>query len=321
MARILVTPRSVTQRGHPALDRLKAAGHEVILGPPGRQPTEGELLALLPGCEGYLAGVEPVSHAVLAAASSTLRVISRNGTGTDTIDREAARALGITVRAAAGANARGVAELTLGLLLALARSVPASSHALHEGRWERTTGVELEGKTLGVVGFGAIGQRVAALAQALGMTVLAYDPFLDSFPATFASSVTRVPFEDLLARSVFLTLHCPPTESGTPLLDATALARLPQGAYIVNTARAELIDEDALLGALESKRLGGVALDVFREEPPMNNALVRHPRVIATPHLGGFTHESVDRAMEAAVSHLLEELASQRPKPPGAARS
>lgn len=314
MARILVTPRSVTQRGHPALDRLKVAGHEVLLGPPGRQPTEAELIALLPGCEGYLAGVEPVTRAILTASSSTLRVISRNGTGTDTIDVEAARALGITVRTAAGANARGVAELTLGLLLALARSVPRSSHALHEGRWERSVGVELEGKTLGVVGFGNIGQRVAKLAQALGMTVLAYDPFLSSLPATLASSVTQLSLEDLLARSSFLTLHCPPPENDAPLLDAAALNRLSQGAYIVNTARAELIDEAALLSLLESGRIAGAALDVFREEPPVNNALVRHPHVIATPHLGGFTRESVDRAMEAAVTHLLEDLTSQGSK-------
>ena len=321
MARILVTPRSVTQRGHPALDRLRAAGHDVILGPPGRQPTEAELLALLPGCEGYLAGVESISHAILAAASSTLRVISRNGTGTDTIDSEAARALGITVRTAAGANARGVAELTLGLLLALARNVSASSHALHEGRWERTSGVELEGKTLGVVGFGNIGQRVATLAQALGMTVLVYDPFLNSLPPEFAGSVTLLSLEALLAGSSFLTLHCPPPETGVPLLDAPALARLPRGAYLVNTARAELVDDEALLNALESGCIAGAALDVFREEPPVNNALVRHPRVIATPHLGGFTRESVDRAMEAAVSHLLEDLTSRASKSREAADS
>lgn len=305
--RILVTPRSLTAHGHPALGRLGAAGFEVVLGPPGRQPTEAELLALLPGCTGYLAGVEPVGVRVLAGAPA-LRAIARNGVGIDNIDLAAAAARGIAVLRAEGANSRGVAELALGLMLALARALPAADAALKSGAWSRREGLELEGRTLGLFGCGRIGQTVATLGGALGMSVVAHDPFA---PASFAPG----PFfrlaapETVLREADVLSLHCPPRSDGTPLLDTRTLALLKPGVLIVNTARFDLLDRDAMLAALESGRVGGLALDVFAQEPPVDHELLRHPRVIATPHIGGFTRESVDRAVTAAIDRLLHVLA------------
>ncbi len=304
--RILITPRSVTQHGHPALDRLRAAGFAIVLGPPGRQPTENELLELLPDCVGYLAGVELVSERVLTAAT-TLKVISRNGVGIDNVDLSTARRRNIAVRKADGANSRGVAELTLALILALARSVPAADAALKAGTWTRREGIELAGRTLGLLGCGRIGQTVAQFALALGMRVLAHDPFA---PSGFAPSpeFRWASREQLWRESDVLSLHCPPEPGGRPLLDAPTLAAMKRGVLLVNTARFDHLERDAVIAALDSGHIGGLALDVFAEEPPTDLALIRHPRVVATPHIGGYTRESVDRAMTLAVDNLLQVL-------------
>ncbi len=300
MARVLVTPRSVTKGGHPALARIEAAGHEVVFCTPGQQPDEAELLRLLPGCEGYLAGVEPITARVLEAAAG-LRVVSRNGTGIDNIDLAAAERLGISVCRAEGANARGVAELTLGLILALARSIPFSDAALKKGGWERRKGIELIGRRLGVVGCGRIGRTVAEFGLALGMEVVAYD--VCPPPSLMPPGFRYASLDEVLAQADVLTLHCPPL--GRPLIDADALGRMKPGVLIVNTARHELIDADALLAALERGTVAGAAIDVYAKEPPGCDPLASHPRVIATPHIGGFTEESVDRAVDTAVENLL----------------
>lgn len=305
-ARILVTPRSVTKGGHPALQRLRAAGFEVIFCTPGQQPDEAELLCLLPGCVGYLAGVEKITARALAAASA-LRVISRNGVGLDNVDLDTARRLSIKVCATPGANARGVAELAVGLMFALARNLPACDRALKDGHWDRGMGIELLSRTLGVVGCGQIGRQVAAMGMGIGMPVLGFDVAHD--PAFHPGAAFRyAALDDVLTQADVISLHCPPPPDGRPLVDRAALARMKRGALLVNTARAGLVDEEAVLAALESGALGGFATDVYAEEPPRDLRLVRHPRVIAAPHAGGFTVESVDRAIGQAVANILAEL-------------
>ena len=306
--KILVTPRSLTTGGHPALDRLAAAGFEVVLGPAGTMPTAEDLVKLLPGCVGWLAGVEKIGDDVLASAPD-LRVIARNGTGVDAIDLDAARRRGIDVRRAEGANARGVAELAIGLMLALARSIPFSDAAIKAGGWERRRGFELEGKTLGVVGCGKIGRIVAALARGLGMRVVGHDPF-----AKDSGDLPLMPLDDLVGTSDVISLHCPPPADGSPLLDARRLERTRLGVFIVNTARHELIDIPALVAAIDRGQVAGAALDVFGAEPPLDRSHLVSDRIIATPHIGGFTDESVDRAVDVAVDNLLQALAH-----PGAA--
>lgn len=301
-SKILVTPRSVTKNGHPQLQRIRERGYEVVFCKPGSQPSEQELLTILPGCAGYLAGVETVSARVLEAARG-LRVISRNGAGVDNIDLAAAKRCGIQVCRAEGANARGVAELAIGLMLALARAIPASDRAIKAGRWERINGFEVEGKTLGVIGCGRIGRQVAQIAVGLGMRVVGYDVA----PVT---GISTLPIEQVFATADVVTLHCPPRDDNRPLVDAAALAAMRPGALLINTARAGLLDEDAVLAALEAGRLGGLASDVLEGEPPVNRRLAEHPRVIVTPHAGALTRESVDRAMEVAVTNLLEALRS-----------
>jgi D-3-phosphoglycerate dehydrogenase len=301
--RIAVTPRSLSAAGHPALSLLTSRGYEIVYPAPGKTPSEEDLLRAVPGCVGWLAGVEPISPTVLAAAKG-LRVISRNGTGVDNIDLAVAVEHGIKVERAIGANARGVAELAVTLMLSAFRSVPWSDAHLRRSDWQRRIGIEAQGRTLAVIGCGAIGREVADLALGLGMWVIGYDPFPSN---SFARPGFRfAPLEEALTSADAISLHCPP--GAAPILDEAMLARLKRGVVVVNTARAELIDDAAMLAALESGQVGGLATDVFRTEPPEPSPLLAHPRVIQTPHAGGFTEESVERATRVAVENLLKVL-------------
>jgi D-3-phosphoglycerate dehydrogenase len=310
--KVLVTPRSVTRGGHPSLQKLRDAGYEILFCTPGKQPDEKELQALLPGCVGYLAGVEPITASVLREARD-LRVISRNGTGIDNVDLHAATDHGISVLRAEGANARGVAELAIAQIFALARSTTLSDAAMKRGSWERQSqGMEVAGKTLGIIGCGRIGRLVAQMAIGIGMKVMAFDPFPD---ANFAlgDEFCYGPLDEVVACSDFLSIHCPPIADGRPLLDAATLARLKRGVFLINTSRYDVFDADAVLAALDSGHIAGLALDVFDSEPPTDPRLARHPRVIATPHIGGFTRESIDRAMTVAVENLIDALRVPNP--------
>jgi D-3-phosphoglycerate dehydrogenase len=305
MSKVLVTPRSLTKDGHPSLDLLREAGFEVVFSTPGKQPNEAELMSLLPRCAGYLAGVERISARVLEAAKD-LRVISRNGTGIDNVDMDAANRLNIQVCRTEGANARGVAELTLGLIFALVRSITFSDTLLKNEKWERRKGIELENRTLGLIGCGEIGKRIALLATGMGMKVIAFRRHPDySFSAKDFSYVS---LEDIYSHSDIISLQCPPLESGKPLIDKEAVSKMKKGVYLVNTARASLLDSDAVFEALESGYLAGVAVDVFDQEPPSDYRLVQNSRVIATPHIGGFTAESVARATTQAVENIIQTL-------------
>ncbi len=302
MNRILVTPRSLTRHRDPALDALVEDGYELVFSRPGETPDEAALIALLPGCVGWLAGVEPVSPRVLEAASG-LRAISRNGTGTDNLPLDAARRLGIQVLRAGGANARGVAELAFALLLASLRHLPEQSAALKAGTWHRRPGLEIEGRVLGLVGCGAVGRLVARFALALDARVRVFDPYPDPGFAP-DGDFAWTSSEQLLAEAEMLSLHCPMPADGRALLDAAAIGRLREGCHVVNTARAALVDEPAMLAALERDKVRVYATAVFAAEPPAPAALRSHPRVIATPHVGGLTAESVRRATVAAVDNL-----------------
>jgi len=302
--RVLVTPRSLTEGGLDAvreLDPLRHRGFELVSVQPGRLPTEDELLDVVPGCVAWLAGVERISDRVLRAATD-LRVISRNGTGTDSIDMAAAERAGVSVERAAGANAQGVAELTLALTLCALRHVSWTSAALREGRWERSQGSELAGCTVGVVGLGAVGLRVAEVFATLGSDVVAHDPFVSD------ASLRLVSLDELLAMSQVVSLHCPASPDGHALIDASRLAVMARATVLINTARSSLVDDDAVLAALQVGSLAAYAVDAFDSEPPEVTALLRHPHVIATPHLGGYTRASVRRATTQAVDNLLAVL-------------
>lgn len=303
--RILVTPRSITKDGHPALAKLEAAGYEWFPCEKGRQPSEDELLELLPGCVGYFAGVEPIGARVLEAASD-LKVITRNGVGVSSIDLDTAKRLGIRVLTTPGANSRGVAELTMAHLLSLVRGLSFGDRAMKAGGWDREKGIELKDRQLGLIGCGSIGRMVSELAIAFGMRVRAYDLYPDN--SFSPEGFKYAELDEVLSDSDVISFHCPPPADGKALVDEAFLFRVKSGAYLLNTARGELLDDDAVLAALDSGHIAGLGLDAHREEPPRDRRLVQHPRVLATAHIGGFTTESVDRAVTAAVDNLLEAL-------------
>jgi D-3-phosphoglycerate dehydrogenase len=228
----------------------------------------------------------------LIAAAPRLRVIARAGTGVDNVDVAAASARGIVVMNAPGANSVSVAELAVGLLLCLARHIPAADASMKAGQWEKKKflGEELRDKTLGLAGLGRIGQEVARRAVAFGMRVIAHDPFIAA-PVAADMGVDLVGLDDLFARADYLSLHMPSTPQTRHLVNAARLAAARPGIRIVNTARGDLVDEAALADAIESGRVGGAALDVFQKEPTVDLRLQMLPQVVATPHIAASTRE------------------------------
>jgi D-3-phosphoglycerate dehydrogenase / 2-oxoglutarate reductase len=234
--------------------------------------------------------------AALIGAAPRLRVIARAGTGVDNVDLQAATERGIIVMNAPGANSISVAELTMALMLSLSRGIPAADAAMKRGAWEKKklSGVELRGKTLGLVGLGRIGQEVGNRARAFGMQLLAHDPFISADVAE-SLGVELVALDDLCARADYITLHLPVTPETRHLFDAGRLAACRAGVRLVNTARGELIDEAALAAALESGHVAGAALDVFETEPPVDWRLASLPQVVATPHIAASTAEAQEQ--------------------------
>ena len=240
-------------------------------------------------------------------AAPSLKVISKHGSGTDTIDKAAAAARGIEVTAAAGANAAAVAEQAMALLLACAKSVVKLNDRMHHGHWDKAThkSVELAGRTVGVIGLGAIGRRFARMAAAMDMRVIGYDPFAQEVP----EFVERVELPALFAQADALSLHCPLTEDNRNLLDAKTLALCKRGVIVVNTGRGGLIDETALLEALASGQVAMAGLDAFAQEPtPQAHPFFGHPQLVLSPHIGGVTSDAYVNMGVAAARNTLAVL-------------
>ncbi len=273
---------------------LREAGLEVA-DRPGLEP--GRLREALAGAAGLIVRSATRVDADLLGAAHDLKVIGRAGTGVDNIDVEAATLRGVVVMNAPGENTISAAEHTLAMLLALCRNVSAADASLRRGEWQRSgfVGVELYGKTLGVIGLGRIGRAVAERARAFGLEILAHDPFLPA-EAAAGLGIELLPLDALFERSDFLTLHVPLAEGTRHLIGAEAFGRCKPGVRIVNCARGGLVDEAALLRALDSGRVAGAALDVYETEPlPANHALRSHAKVVLTPHLGATTVEAQDK--------------------------
>jgi D-3-phosphoglycerate dehydrogenase len=307
MERILVTPRSLSKGGHPALALLEAAGYALAMPAPGAIPDEAALIAALPGCVGWIAGVEPVSERVLEAADR-LRVISRNGTGIDNLPLRAIEDRGIALCRAEGTNARGVAELALALTLAGLRQIVWTHEGMRNGAWPRQIGREMCEATIGIVGLGAIGATLAQLCLDLGAKVRGYDPFANA-DRVVHPNFRRVDLDEAIAGVDAISLHAPMPADGRPLMTAERIEALAPATVLVNTARAGLVDAEALLKALDTGRVACYATDVFETEPPTPSPLLDHPKVVLTSHIGGFTDASVERSTVRAVTNLLDALA------------
>lgn len=304
------------------LDLLAQAGAEIRVVAPDER---GRLAELIADVDALVVRSATQVTAELLRAGKKLKVVGRAGVGVDNVDVAAASALGIVVVNAPTANLTSATEHSLALLLALARQIPAADASMKRGEWDRKTwkGVELDGKTLGVVGFGRIGQKVAERAKAFGMTIIASDPFPNE-DAARRLGVELVPMDELVARADALTLHTPLTEETRNVISRERIAAMKPGALLVNCARGGLIDEEALLEALDAGRIGGAAFDVYVEEPPKDRRLAEHPKVVATPHIGAQTAEAQKRISEETAQRLLaalgmegsEAAAAEGPAPP-----
>ncbi|MFM7179893.1 MAG: phosphoglycerate dehydrogenase [Verrucomicrobiales bacterium] len=294
--------------------------HQAVLSQAGLRVTplrgplpESELLAALGDYDGLLCDDDDVTAAVLDRACPRLKIISKVGSSTTSIDMEACARHGVTVATTTGINHHAVAELTIGLILSLARQIPATTEAIKSGRWRREPGNELRDRELGIVGLGRIGQEVARLARAFGMKVRA---FARHWPEEVAQEIGVLRAEsllDLASTADVLTLHPALNPSTNGMVDRELLRAMPPGALLINTSRAALVDHNAVLEALESGHLGGFASDVPEAEPPdADDPLVRHPKAIITPHVGSLTYQSIPRLLIRAAENLVEFFRSPR---------
>lgn len=275
------------------------------------QISEDRLIELLQDADGAIIGVLPFTERVMASAPR-LKVVCFHGVGVDHIDLQAAARLGIQVANCPGTNDQAVADLTIGLMIAVARKIPAVHLDLRQGKWGRASGSELWRKTLSLIGYGYIGRAVARRALGFEMEVLAYDPFVRPEQVTLAG-VQLVSFDEALSHADFISLHAVLNEQTRNLIGASQFEKMKPGAYLINTARGGLVDEAALFNALSSGRIAGAGLDAFVKEPPGDNPLLQLSNVVATPHIGSHTSESTERVGILAAQNIVQALHTGQP--------
>ena len=285
---------------------------------PERVYSAAELGPILAGCDGaLLTAFEKVPRSVIEASQPRLRVLAKYGVGIETIDLDAATEFGVLVANTPGANSLGVAEHTISLLLSLLRNVSQLDRLVRTGNWNqarRYIGGDIEGSTIGLVGFGNVGQLVGRRAAALGMRVLAYDPYLSAERAAAAGATKVDDLDAMLGECDAVSLHMVVTPETTRMFDAARFRKFKPGARLVNTARAQLIDQDALIEALRSGRLGGAALDVAEPEPlGAESPLYELDNLIITPHHAGTTIRTREKTLTQAAQNLLDMLEGRLP--------
>jgi len=283
-----------------ALDTIAAAGIEVVDRP---DITPEELMEVAAEYDVFVVRSRTKVREALIDAATNLKAIVRGGVGLDNIDVDYARSKGIQVLNTPTASTEAVAELTIGYIFALARQIPQMTASMKAGEWAKkafSKGSEVNGKTLGLVGAGRIAQAAGRRASALGMQVIAYDPYVES-----AEGIEMVSLDDLLARADFISLHVPHTAETHNIIGAEQIAAAKEGAYIINCGRGGTLDEDALYAAIESGRIAGAALDVYAEEPSKGHKLYTLPQVIGSPHVGAGTREAKARVGEEVAKNVI----------------
>lgn len=310
--RVLCTPATFGRSDPSLKSTLEAAVGKVIYNPLGRPLKATDLHPLVKDVDGYIAGLDDIDASVIEAANR-LKVIARYGVGIDQVDIDTATTRGIVVTNTPGANSGAVAELTIAFILCLARNLISVNDAVRRGEWPAVNGIGIRGKTIGLIGFGSVGREVARRLKDFGCRLLASDPLI---PPEIAEEygVSLVPLEELLSLADFVSLHAPATDSTAGMVNREFLGCMKKGAFLINTARGDLVDEQALLEALEGGQLHGAALDCFRQEPPgIDNPLLKLPQVIVTSHTAAHTDEAVNRMGWLALENCLAALRGERP--------
>lgn len=308
--KILVTPTSLQSgKNDEILAILRAFSNDLVFNTTGRPLTEDELIPLLEDCDGYIAGLDFVTEKVLNACPK-LKIISRYGAGYDRVDILAAKRHGILVTNTPGVNAQAVGELAFALILSIARKIPYLNSQTRDGAWVRSTGTELKGKILGIMGLGAIGKVVAKCGQSFGMNVIAYDPYMDEAYCK-KNGITSHLLEDVIKTANIISLHLPLNSETRHLIGKDAIEKMQPGTILINTSRGGIIDEDAAFTALKSGQLGGLGLDAFEVEPPENSPLFGLDNVVVTPHTGAHTREATRNMAVSAIQNLVDVLSGK----------
>jgi D-3-phosphoglycerate dehydrogenase / 2-oxoglutarate reductase len=304
--RVLVTCHQMQVALPEQQERLESAGFEIVAPPlPGQQFSEEELIELLPGCIAIIAGDDPLTRKVLASTSD-LKFLIRWGIGMDSVDHDAARDLGIVVRNTPGVFGGEVADMAMAYVLMLARQTHVVSNQVHDGQWLKYEGVSLEGQILGLAGLGSIGSAVAKRANGFGMNVIAFDPYA-SDDAFALHNVKKSSWDQVCEQSMFVVLTCPLTPETFHLVNQQSIEKMNSNAYLINVGRGPLVDELALVEALERNSIAGIALDVFETEPlPKESGLRKFSNSVFGAHNGSNTAQGVSRASAKAVDILLE---------------
>lgn len=304
--KVLVTPRSFGKNNPELFEKLERAGLEVIRNETGAILDEETMKKLIEPCVGVVLGVDPLNASVLAEARN-LRAVSKYGVGLDNIDLKECERRGIRVSRTVGANSDAVADYAFALMLGVARRLVDIDRRCHERDWGKVIGLDVYGKTLGLIGLGMIGKRVALRARGFEMRVLAYDPRWDARYAE-EMGITYADVDRICLEADFISLHCLLNDETRNILNAERIFSLKRSAIIVNTARGELIDEDALLKALEEKRIFGAGIDVFRDEPPKNPAWYKLDNLIMGSHCSSSTAGAAEMMGLMATDNLLYDL-------------
>jgi len=312
LAKVLITARSVAASAE-GKAILASAGHEIKLCVGAGAWPETEMLDHIREVDAAIVGLDAMTAKVIAAGSPSLKIIARNGAGYNNVDVQAAVNRGIVVTLAPGANTISVCELVLGLMISLARRIPVQDAKVHQGGWGRIMGCELFGKVLGVVGTGHIGGEVIKRAHAFGMKILAFD-IVPRPELSRCYDVQYVDIEEIFRSADFVTLHVPSAPGTGSMINCRSLGAMKKTAFLINTARGELVDEAALYEALQSGGIAGYGADTLIQEPPAaNHPLLSLPNVIITPHCGAYTQEAVTRCSVIAAQEVVRVLAGEAP--------
>lgn len=303
--KILITPKSYYRIKDKMLPLLK--DYELKFNDTGKTFTEDQMKDLVQDVDGIIIGVDPITDDVIDNANN-LKAISKYGVGMDNIDVDKAKNEGIKIRKTPGTNNISVAELAIGLMFNVARNISINVNKVKNNKWERVKGVELTDKTIGVIGCGNIGQEVVKRARGLQMSVLIHDPYFDDEKLIEDEKINQVNKHELLANADFISLHLPLNNETANIISKKEIKIMKDTVFLINTARGELIDDDALLWGLKNKELAGVACDVFSQEPPNDHPLLEFDNFLLTPHIGANTEESVYRMAEQATKNIIEML-------------
>jgi D-3-phosphoglycerate dehydrogenase len=308
--KILITPNSLQEGNQSAaLEKLKEFSSELVFNPYGRALSEEELLPLLKDCDGYIADLDQVTGKVLAGCSK-LKVISRYGVGVDGVDLKAAKEKGILVTNTPGMNAASVAELAMGLILDIAWNISMLDRKTKAGEWTSSTGTVVNGRTLGILGLGATGKKLAKLAQCFSMKVIAYSPHLIPEYAK-ENNIGIATFDQVIEQADVISLHMPLSKETRHLINVEVIGRMKPGTILINTARGGIVDEEAAYRALKDGHLGGLGLDAFEVEPAKDSPLFQLDNVVVTPHTGSYTKEAMKNMENMAVDNLIRALSGK----------